>query len=50
MRILLVLMLGCFILSLCSCVSEAPHDKYPFGREEVKREHLEVFEGAERDQ
>ena len=48
MRILLVLLLGCLIFSVCSCYAAAPNDKYPYGRDEIRKEHEEVFEGRDR--
>jgi hypothetical protein len=30
-------------------VEPAPHDKYPYGREEVKKEHMEYYEGIDRN-
>ena len=37
------------VTSSFSCVEPAPHDKYPYGREEVKKEHMEYYEGIDRN-
>jgi hypothetical protein len=49
MRALIILLFGCVVCSICSCIADAPYDKYPYGRQEVIREHEEYWEGKDRE-
>ncbi len=48
MRVLLAMLLGCLLCCVCSCYAAPPYDKYPYGKDEVRKEHEEVFEGRDR--
>jgi hypothetical protein len=48
MRVLLALISAVVLFSAFSCMNPAPNDKYPYGREEIKKEHLEQYEGLDR--
>jgi len=48
MRAIIVLLAGVVLCSICSCMQPSPNDKYPFGREEIKEEHLEAYEDMDR--
>lgn len=49
MCVLLAVLLACAFCTLFSCTEPRPRSKYPSGREELLREHLEVYEARERE-